>query len=311
MSHANAKLTPAGRLLIIQQIDDGFSQAEVARRMYLSRSTVSKWWRRYQEEGLEGLNDRPSRARHLKHALGEEVIEAICALRRQLGAGPHRLAWELGLARSTIYGVLRRAGLSVLSHMERTTRTVVRYEKQRVGELIHLDVKKLGRIPDGGGKRFDAGFKETGSGRHRPGKRGFEYVHVAVDDHSRFAYAEVLADERGDTTAAFLQRTILAFAEAGIRVQRVLTDNGGNYRSFPFQAVAGEHSIRLKKTRPYRPQTNGKAEAFNKTLQREWAYRCPYNSNAQRFAALKPFLDDYNFTRPHTAIGNQPPASRL
>ena len=311
MTHANAKLTPAGRLLIIEQVKSGFSQSEVARRMYLSRATVGKWWRRYREEGLEGLQDRPSKAKRLAHALDEEVVELICRLRRELGCGPHRLAWELGMARSTIYGVLKRAGLSVLSHMERTTRTVIRYEREQPGELIHLDVKKLGRIPEGGGKHFDPGFKETGIGRHRPGKRGFEYVHVAVDDHSRFAYAEVLPDERGGTTAGFLQRTILAFAQAGIRVQRVLTDNGGNYRSFPFQAVASEHALRLKKTRPYRPQTNGKAEAFNKTLQREWAYLRPYTSNADRLAALQPFLDDYNFVRPHTAIGNQPPASRL
>lgn len=311
MSHANAKLTAAGRLLIVQQIQDGFSQAEVARRMYLSRSTVSKWWRRYQEEGLAGLEDRPSRATQLKHALGEDVVAAICALRRELGAGPHRLAWELGMARSTIYGVLRRAGLSVLTRMERTTRTVIRYERRRPGELVHLDVKKLGRIPDGGGKRFDEGFRETGAGRKRPGKRGFEFVHVAVDDHSRYAYAEILPDEKGPTTAGFLTRTVLAFAEQGITVQRVLTDNGGNYRSFAFQAVATEHRIGLKKTRPYRPQTNGKAEAFNKTLQREWAYRRPYASGAERSCALPTFLDDYNHARPHTAIGNQPPASRL
>lgn len=311
MAHANAKLTPAGRLLIIKQLEDGFSQAEVARRMYLSRSTVSKWWRRYREEGLTGLADRPSTAKRLKHALGEDVIEAICALRRELGAGPHRLAWELGMARSTIYGVLRRAGLSVLTHMERTTRTVIRYERERPGELVHLDVKKLGRVPEGGGKRFDPGFKETGAGRHRPGRQGFEFVHVAVDDHSRFAYAEILPDEKGSTTAAFLTRTVLAFAQHGIAVQRVLTDNGGNYRSFPFRDVASEHGIGLRKTRPYRPQTNGKAEAFNKTLQREWAYLRPYRSNSERTAALQPFLDDYNFARPHTAIGNQPPASRL
>ncbi len=311
MSHPNAKLTPAGRLLLIQQIQDGYSQAEVARRMYLSRSTVAKWWRRYREEGLDGLKDRTSRANRLRHRLSEEAIAAICALRRERGAGPHRLAWELGMARSTVYGVLRRAGLSVLSHMERTTRTVIRYERERPGELVHLDVKKLGRIPEGGGKRFDEGFKETGAGKHRPGKRGFEYVHVAVDDHSRFAYAEILADEKGPTTAGFLARTVLAFAQEGISIERVLSDNGGNYRSFPFAAMASQHHIDLKKTRPYRPQTNGKAEAFNKTLQREWAYLRPYSSNQERGAALQPFLDDYNFARPHTGIGNRPPASRL
>ena len=311
MTHPNARLTPAGRLLLIRQLEDGFSPAEAARRMYLSRATVSKWWRRYRELGLEGLQDRPSTAHRLKHRLGEDVVQAICELRRELGAGPHRLAWELGMARSTIYGVLRRAGLSVLRHMERTTRSVIRYEREHPGELVHLDVKKLGRIPDGGGKRFDPGFAETGSGRHRPGKRGFQYVHVAVDDHSRFAYAEVLADERGGTTAGFLERCTLAFAEHGIRIQRVISDNGGNYRSRAFREQAEAQSIARKRTRPYRPQTNGKAEAFNNTLQREWAYRRPYTSEDERLAAFPAFLRDYNFARPHTAIGSRPPASRL
>ena len=311
MTHASARLTPAGRLLLIRQLEDGFSQAEVARRMYISRPTVAKWWRRYREEGVQGLEDRSSAARHQPHRLGDDVVAAICALRRELGAGPHRLAWELGMARSTIYGVLRRAGLSVLHQMERTTRTVIRYEREHPGELVHLDVKKLGRIPDGGGKRFDPGFGETGSGRHRPGKRGFQYVHVAVDDHSRFAYAEVLADERGDTTADFLERTVVAFAEHGIRIQRVLSDNGGNYLSARFREQAQGHAITLKRTRPYRPQTNGKAEAFIKTLQREWAYRRRYHSEDERLAGLPAFLRDYNFSRPHTSIGDRPPAFRL
>lgn len=312
MTHPNAKLTPAGRLTIIQLIQAGFSQAEVARRLCVSRPTVSKWWHRFLEEGLAGLQDRSSRAKHLPHALGQEVIAKICELRRELGAGPHRLAWELKRPRSTIYGVLKRAGLAVLGRMDRATRVVIRYEKERPGELVHLDVKKLGRIPDGGGKRFDPGFQETGIGRHRPGKRGFQFVHVAVDDHSRFAYAEVLADERGETTAGFLERTVLAFAEHGIQITNVLTDNGWNYRrSAHFAAAAAGHGIRLRHTRPYRPQTNGKAEAFNKTLQREWAYRKPYVSEAQRLRALTPFLSDYNFRRPHTALGNRCPASRL
>jgi len=196
MSHRNAKLTAVGRVGIVSQIEAGYSQAEVARRMSLSRATVNKWWRRYREEGLAGLQDRSSRPKRVAHALGEEIIEAICALRRELGAGPHRLAYELNMARSTVYGVLRRSGLSVLSHMERTTRTVIRYERERPGELVHLDVKKVGRIPDGGGKRFDPGFKETGAGRHRPGKRGFEYVHVAVDDHSALPTLRSLAMRR-------------------------------------------------------------------------------------------------------------------
>lgn len=311
MSHRNAKLTAVGRVGIVSQIEAGYSQAEVARRMSLSRATVNKWWRRYREEGLAGLQDRSSRPKRVAHALGEEIIEAICALRRELGAGPHRLAYELNMARSTVYGVLRRSGLSVLSHMERTTRTVIRYERERPGELVHLDVKKVGRIPDGGGKRFDPGFKETGAGRHRPGKRGFEYVHVAVDDHSRFAYAEVLGDEKGETTAGFLARMLVAFAQVGVRIERILTDNGGNYCSAAFRQLADAEGIGLRRTRAYRPQTNGKAEAFNKTLQREWAYLRPYTSNAERLDALQPFLDRYNYARPHTSLGSRPPASRL
>lgn len=226
--------------------------------------------------------------------------------------GPHRIAYELEMSPSTVYGILRRKGLSVLAHLDRTTRSVIRYERQRPGELIHLDVKKLGRIPEGGGKRFDAGFKENGAGRHRPGpKRGHDYVHVAIDDHSRFAYIEILPDEQGATTADFLLRSVQAFAQVGITVQRVLTDNGGNYRSVAYQAMASELGIGRRYTRPYRPQTNGKAEALIKTLQREWAYRHRYHSNAERSQALQPWLLDYNYARPHTAIGNQPPASRL
>ncbi|MCC6382512.1 MAG: IS481 family transposase [Dehalococcoidia bacterium] len=313
MSHANAKLNEYGRLLLVSRLEEGWTQAEVAEAQGVSRSTVSKWWRRYQDEGIAGLKDRSSAPRRLPHALGETVVEAICSLRRELGAGPHRIAYELGLAASTVYGVLRRQGLAVLARLDRTTRAVIRYERERPGELVHLDVKKFGRIPEGGGKRFDPGFAESGAGRHRPGpKRGHDYVHVAVDDHSRFAYAEALPDETGRTTAAFLLRAVQSFAAAGITVESILTDNALSYRrSRAFIETADSLAIERHHTQPYRPQTNGKAEAFNKTLQREWAYRRPYTSNAERVGALQPFLDDYNYARPHTAIGNQPPASRL
>jgi len=312
VTHRNAKLTPAGRLLIVQRIAHGWTQAEVAEAQGVSRATVAKWAKRFREAGLQGLQDGSSRAKRCAHAAGEEVVEAVLRLRRELGAGPHRIAHELGMARSTVYGILRRHGVSVLARLDRTTRSVIRYERARPGELVHLDVKKFGRIPEGGGKRFDEGFAENGAGRKRPGpRRGHDFVHVAVDDHSRFAYAEALPDETGTTTAGFLLRAVLAFAQAGITVQRVLTDNGSNYRSRAFQEAASELAVGRRYTRPYRPQTNGKAEAFNKTLQREWAYRRPYHNNAERLAALQPFLDDYNFARPHTAIGNQPPASRL
>lgn len=313
MGHANAKLTIYGRRLIIERWETGWTQAEVAESLGVSRSTVAKYIRRFRQEGDGGLADRPSRAKRMRHCLGEPVVEAILRLRRELGAGPHRIAFELGMAASTVYGVLKRAGLSVLARLDRSTREVIRYERERPGELVHLDVKKLGRVPDGGGKRFDPGFRESGSGRHRPGPpRGHDYIHVAVDDHSRYAYAEALADEKGTTTAGFLSRAVLAFASVGISIERVLTDNAMNYRhSRAFQDAANAHSIALRRTQPYRPQTNGKAEAFNKTLQREWAYRRLYTSNTERLDALGPFLDDYNFARPHTAIGNRPPASRL
>jgi len=315
MAHANAKLTLYGRRLIIERLEQGWTQAEVAAAMGVSRSTVAKYAKRFREEGDEGLRDRSSRATRLRHALGEDVVEAIVRLRRELGCGPKRIAYELGMASSTVYGVLKRAGLSVLARLDRSTREVIRYERERPGELVHLDVKKLGRIPEGGGRRFDEGFHETGgAGRKRPGagKRGHDFIHVAVDDHSRYAYAEALPDEKGTTTAGFLGRAVLAFAAVGISIERVLTDNAMNYRhSRTFRETARAHGIGLRHTRPYRPQTNGKAEAFNKTLQREWAYRRLYSSNEERLAALQPFLDDYNFVRPHTAIDNRPPASRL
>lgn len=311
MAHANGKLTVYGRRLVVERVQQGWTQAQVAEAAGVSRSTVAKWWKRFREEGDAGLRDRSSRAKRLPHSLGEPVVEAICRLRQELGAGPHRIAWELGMHSSTVYGVLKRAGLSVLARLDRTTRTVVRYERERPGELVHFDVKKFGKVPDGGGKRFDPGWKESGAGRGRPGPGGHDYLHVAVDDHSRYAYVEALPDEKGPTTAGFLTRTILAFAEAGISVERVLTDNGGNYRSTVFQEVASAHGIGLRRTRPYRPQTNGKAEAFNKTLQREWAFRRLYTSNTERLEALAPFLNDYNYARPHTSIGNQPPATRL
>jgi len=295
----------------VDRLQAGWTQAQVAEAQGVSRSTVAKWAKRFREQGIAGLDDAPSRAKRLPRALGYSVIAAICAARRQLGVGPHRLAWELKLPRSTIYGVLRRHGLAVLRQLDRTTRATIRYEREYPGELVHLDVKKLGRIPDGGGKRFEPGWAETGSGHQRPGRRGHDYVHVAVDDRSRYAYVEVLSDETGDTTAGFLERMTLAFAARGVRVERVLTDNAKCYGSRTFLAAAAHHGIGLRRTRPHRPQTNGKAEAFIKTIQREWAYARPYASNAARLRALVAFVDAYNHTRPHTALSNRPPASRL
>lgn len=314
MTHRNARLNLYSRHLIIQRLEQGWRQAEAAEAAGVSRSTVAKWARRYREEGLAGLQDRSSRAKHCRHALAEPIVEAIVRLRRELAAGPDRIAWELDLAASTVYGVLRRAGLSVLARLDRTTRAVQRYERERPGELIHFDVKKLGKIPDGGGKRFlDPGWAETGAGMNRKGfgKRGYDYLHVAVDDHSRYAYVEALPDEKGPTAAAFLTRSVLAFAAVGVNVERVLSDNGGCYRSHVFAEAASELGIARRYIRPRHPQTNGKAERFIRTLQAEWAYLQPYATNQERLDALHTFLDRYNYARPHTAIGNRPPASRL
>lgn len=314
MTHRNAKLSLYSRQLIIVRLEQGWHAAAVAEAAGISRSTVYKWRQRWREEGIAGLGDRSSRPQRCPHALAESVVEAIVRLRRELGAGPHRIAWQLGLAASTVYGVLRRAGLSVLARLDRTTRAIQRYEREHPGELVHFDIKKLGKIPDGGGKRFfDPGWAETGAGKNRPGrsKRGYDFLHVAVDDHSRYAYVEALPDETGPTAAAFLYRSVLAFAAVGINVQRVLTDNGGCYRSRSFREATVELAIGRRNTRPRRPQTNGKAERFIKTLQAEWAYLRPYTSNQERLDALSTFLDTYNYARPHTAIGNKPPASRL
>lgn len=311
MSHGNARLTTYGRLQILRHREDGHTQAGIAAMMGVSRATVGKWLKRYAQEGVAGLADRSSRPHHTPHALTARQTAEICQLRTAKAYGPHRLSYELKLPRSTIYGVLRRTGLQRLASLHRTTREVIRYERAHPGELLHLDVKKLGRIPDGGGKRFDPGFSETGTGRHASRGLGHDYLHVAVDDHSRYAYVEALSDERGDSTAGFLERALEAFAAIGVHVQRILSDNGGNYRSHAFRTVAEQWGVQLKRTRPYRPQTNGKAEAFNKTLQREWAYRRLYRSNAERLALLPDFLTEYNAHRPHTALGGLPPIARI
>jgi transposase InsO family protein len=311
LAHPNARLTTYGRLQIIRHRQDGYTQAAIAEMMGISRATVSKWLRRHAREGAAGLADRSSRPLQVARRLSEELVATICQLRHERAWGPHRIAYALGIARSTVYAVLRRTGLHRLAWLHRSTREVIRYERAAPGELLHLDVKKLGRIPDGGGKRFDPGFRETGAGRHVSRGLGHDYIHIAIDDYSRYAYAEALPDERGETTAAFLERALTTFQEKGVQVERTLTDNGGNYRSRAFAAVAAAHGIQLKRTRPYRPQTNGKAEAFNKTLQREWAYVRLYLNNADRTAALIPFLEEYNTDRPHTALGGLPPLTRI
>ena len=316
MAHPNARLTPQTRWELVQAVRaDGYPVAEAARRFNVSHATATKWVRRYDEGGGVALPDRASRPRSSPVQTAPEIAERIVTLRKETGLGPHRIAEALGISPSTTYAVLRRAGLNRLDRLHRVTREVVRYEHAHPGDLLHLDVKKLGRIPPGGGKRFlpehAAAYAETNAAPKSHQRLGFDHVHVAVDDHSRYAYAEALPDDRSGTTVQFLGRALAHFASLGVQVTRILTDNGGNYRSTVFGTAVTTQGIRHKWTRPFRPQTNGKAEAFNKTLQNEWAYARVYLSNEERLAALPEFLNRYNNHRTHSGIGWVPPASRL
>ena len=310
MPHAKAKLTPAGRLLLVRRVlVDGWKPAHAAAMAGVSRQTVYKWLHRFHDECLPGLEDRSSAPQRCPHRTPPEVEARVLALRADMRRGPHPLAGRLEMAPSTVHAVLARNGLSRLNRLDRTTGTIIRYERDHPGELIHIDVKKLGRVPDGGGWRVH-GRERGRAGEHRVQNTGFDYLHVAVDDHSRFAYVEVHADEKGPTCAEFLTRTIERFAELEVAVERVMTDNAKNYViSRAFQQALGD--IRHVRIRPYRPQTNGKAERFNRTLVDEWAYRRTSISNADRLGALKDFLVDYNYVRTHSAIGNHRPATRL
>ena len=312
MAHRNARLTPLTRLELVREVQAGFPQAEVARRFRVSRATVAKWLDRYRRAGRAGLEDRSSAPHRHPRRTSAESEQRICAVRRTEGFGPHRIQWALGVARSTVYAVLRRHGLHRLDRLHRVTREPVRYEHDAPGDLLHLDVKKLGRIPEGGGKRVAPGFAETRSGPQRGRSLGLEYLHVAVDDHSRYAYVAALPDERGATCAAFLEQALAAFQRRRVRVRRVLTDNAKAYTvAHRFLDAAAAADVRLSHTRPYRPQTNGKAERFIQILQNEWAYARPYRSNAERLHELPRWLYRYNHRRPHGGVGGAVPASRL
>jgi transposase InsO family protein len=310
VAHPRSKLTPFGRLFLVRRVqDEGLAPAEAARTLGVSRATVYKWLRRYREEGVEGLQDRPSRAHGCRHALRPEQVQLVLLARRHYRYGPHRLGAALGMARSTIYGVLRRHGESRLVDFDRLTSVPIRYVRERPGELVHLDIKKLGRIPPEGGHHFAGRGGIRQSNRRR---QGFDYLHVAVDDATRWAFVEVLPDERGETTAAFLRSAATHFASLGVVIERVLTDQGKAYTTSRSFATALEQlDIRHKLTRPYRPQTNGKAERLIRTLLAEWAYARPYPSNEERLAQLPGWVDFYNRRRSHTALGGRTPAQAL
>jgi len=308
VAHSRAKLTPFGRLLLVQRVEVlGWTAAQAAEALGVSRATAYKWLRRYREEGEVGLEDRSSRPFSTPQALPEGMVQEILSARARLKFGPHRLAPEVGCARSTIYGVLRRHHLSRLRDADRPSAVPVRYVRERPGELLHLDVKKLGRIPPGGGHRMLGRSKETKRRGH-----GYDYLHVAVDDASRVAYVDVFPDERGQTTARFLLDAAAFFAQHGVRVEQLLTDRAFSYtHSKAFAEATSALDIHHLVTRPYRPQTNGKAERFIRTLLEEWAYARLYFANDERLGALQDWVQFYNQRRPHTALGGQPPMAIL
>ena len=308
MAHRNARLTEFGRLLLVQRITElGWPAAQAAESLGVSRATAYKWLTRYRAHGQAGLADRSSQPRRCPHALTAGQVRRVLAARRRYRQGPHRLAWRLGMPRSTIYGVLRRHHMSRLAHTDRASGVVVRYQREHPGELIHLDVKKLGRIPDGGGHRAH-GRADGARGRGI----GYDYIHSAVDDRSRVAFSQLLPDENAMTAAGFLVEAAAFFADHGVRIERVLTDNAKAYtESVVFADTAAALGICLKRTRRYRPQTNGKVERFNKTLLDEWAYARPYRSNTERRLAFTRWLRFYNHRRPHTSLDDLTPMAVL
>jgi len=309
VAHGMAALTPVGRRLLVDRVvRDGWRPAVVAESMGVSRATVYKWLGRFRDEGAGGLEDRSSRPGGHPRTVSPGVVRRVVMLRVRHRWGPHRISWVTGIPRSTVYKVLCRVGLNRLDRLDRPTRAPIRrYERDRPGELVHIDVKKLGRIPDGGGWRA--------WGRERAGTKagvGYDFLHVAVDDHSRVAYVEAHPNERGDTAAGFVGRVAAFFENQGVTVQEVMTDNALCYRrSRAFQGALTERSIRHIRTRPFRPQTNGKAERFNRTLAEEWAYKRIYTTNQQRLDQLTRWLNTYNQWRPHGGLGGHPPATRL
>lgn len=302
--HKNAKTNPHIRALIVTRVlEERHCPHRVAQELAISLRTVYKWLARYRAEGLAGLQDRPSKAIRIHHRLPEPTIELIAQLRREFRMTARRIAEQLRLARSTVAAVLKRLGLNRLKLLE-PKEPIRRYERKKPGELIHLDIKKLGRIRG-------IGHRITGSRRNRARGSGWEYAHVCIDDHSRLAYVEVLPNERKESAIGFLKRALAWFAGHGVKVQRVMTDNGSCYIAKDFGATCKANGLRHIRTRPYTPKTNGKAERFIQTLIREWAYGRAYRSSAQRTAWLPKWLDYYNRNRQHGGIGYQPPITRI
>ncbi|MGW2688984.1 IS481 family transposase [Streptomyces sp. NPDC001414] len=324
-SHRNAPLTPEGGLRLCLRIDSGRPIAHVAAEAGISRRCLAKWYARWRAQGESGLYDRSSRPAGSPARTAEDVADLVEARRRTTKRGPARLAGDLqrlhgiSLAPATVHRILVRRGLNRLRDLDPPSgeqlREVIRYEHERVGDLIHVDVKKLGRIPEGGGWRMHGvgteaarTSKRTGQGT---GKVGYTYLHSALDDHSRIAYTEALDDEKAITAVGFWHRAVAFFAAHGITpIRRCLTDNGSCYRSTTWASALAASSTQHKRTRPYTPRTNGKVERYNGTLAREWAYVRNYTSEHQRRVTLAEFVNHYNHDRPHAALDGRPPISR-
>jgi transposase InsO family protein len=309
VSHANAPLSPTGRLRLARCIvDDGWSLRRAAERFQVAVPTAQRWAQRYREQGEAGMADRSSRPRRSPRRTPTRTERRIIKLRWLRRWGPARIGYHLGLHPSTVHKVLARYQMARLDWLDRpTSRVIRRYQHAQPGDLVHVDIKKLGRVPDGGGHRVHG--RQAGKTIKKSTKPGYAFIHNAVDDYSRLAYSEILDDEKKETAAAFWQRAHAFFARHDVVVRRVLTDNGSCYRSQAFADALG--SIKHKRTRPYRPQTNGKVERFNRTLLDEWAYAHLYRTEAERVTVFPIWLHHYNHHRGHTALKGKPPATRL
>lgn len=319
MAHANARTNLFARRLIVERVAAGWPAARVAEQLGVSRATVRKWLRRHAEGGDAALADRSSRPVRMPARTPKRVEQKVLAARRRRKRGAVVLAAELGLNPSTVGRILTRHGVPHLAAIDPITgervrssrRSQNRYEHQRPGAMIHVDVKKLGKIPAGGGWRLH-GRDATNAQRHKKTKLGYDYVHTAIDDHTRLAYSEIHADEKDHTSAGFLHRALDWFASHGIRVRRVLTDNAWVYRKgTDWGWVCSAWQLKRRFTKPGCPWTNGKAERFNRTLLTEWAYARAWTSNRLRHLGLDRFLNHYNTRRGHSALGGHPPISRL
>lgn len=318
VSHGSARLTVHGRRLIVQRHQAGWKQAHIAAAMGVSRKCVKTWIDRYAAEGEAGLATRSSRPHSMPTKTSDEVELKVLAARAEHRDGPDVLGPRVGVPARTVTRILRRHRVPYLRECDPMTgevirsskQTAIRYERRRPGELVHMDVKKLGRIPPGGG--WKAHGRANGN-RDRKVKIGYDYVHTLVDDHTRLAYSEILPDERGPTCAAFLERAAAYFAAKGIdRIERVMTDNAFAYRySTDLKRVCADLGATQKFIRPHCPWQNGKVERLNRTLATEWAYRQAFTTNEERIAALAPWLEHYNTERRHSALGGKPPISRL